>query len=38
MAHKIIGNGWGGNVLFLCQKDKADKLVEEVINSFYLSE
>lgn len=38
LAHKIIGNGWGGNVLFICEKSKATKLVDEVINNFYLSE
>ena len=37
LAHKIIGNGWGGNVMFLCEKSKSAKLVDEVIKEFYLS-
>jgi galactokinase len=38
LAYKIVGNGWGGNVLFLCEKAKAGKLIEEVMKNFYLSE
>ena len=38
LAHKIVGNGWGGNVVFLCEKAKASKLIDKVIGSFYLSE
>jgi galactokinase/mevalonate kinase-like predicted kinase len=36
-AYKIIGNGWGGNVLFICEKSKSSSLVDELINKFYLS-
>ena len=37
MGWKIIGNGWGGNVLFLCKSNHAEKLVEELTNEFYMS-
>lgn len=33
-----MGNGWGGNVLFICEKAKTSKLIDEIINTFYLSE
>lgn len=38
VGQKIVGNGWGGNVLLLCEKSKATKLVDELIGKFYLSE
>lgn len=38
LAHKIVGNGWGGNVLLLCERAKATKLVDELMSHFYLSE
>ncbi len=37
-SYKILGNGWGGNVLFICEKNKAPKLVEDLISDFYLNE
>ena len=37
-AWKIVGNGWGGNVVFLCEKGEEGKLVEQVIERFYLAE
>ena len=38
LGWKIIGNGWGGNVIFICKKNYAEKLLEELTNSFYTSE
>ena len=38
LGWKIVGNGWGGNVLFLCKKHYGDKVVDELINEFYNNE
>jgi galactokinase len=36
LAHRVVGSGWGGNVVFFCPKGKSGLLVEELIEKFYL--
>ena len=38
LGWKIVGNGWGGNVLFLCKKYHASKVVDQLTNEFYTNE
>lgn len=34
---KIIGDGWGGNLLILCERSMSKHIVEELTKNFYLS-
>ena len=35
---KIIGDGWGGNLLMICEKGKGRHIVDVLYKEFYLSE
>ncbi|EGR33578.1 hypothetical protein IMG5_048810, partial [Ichthyophthirius multifiliis] len=32
---KVIGEGWGGSVLGIVEKEKGDKIVEFIMNEYY---
>ena len=34
---KIVGDGWGGNLLILCEKNKSRHVVDVLYKEFYLS-
>ena len=38
VAYKIIGDGWGGNLLILCEKNKSRHILDILYKEFYLSE
>ena len=38
VGYKIIGDGWGGNLFILCEKNKSRHIVDILYKEFYLSE
>lgn len=38
LGYKIIGDGWGGNLLILCEKNKSRHIVDVLNKEFYLTE
>lgn len=37
-AWKIIGDGWGGYLLIICESSKSRQIVDELAREFYMSE
>jgi galactokinase/mevalonate kinase-like predicted kinase len=34
---KIVGDGWGGYLLILCEKEKSSHIINELVKEFYMS-
>lgn len=38
LATKIVGDGWGGYLLLVCEKGKGEEVVGKLVKEYYLGE